>query len=108
VAQLYPQALGSPFVVSYDSQGYGGGIRTHLHKGNDAISSKGYIKYVTKLWLASHVLLFRIAGEIRGGKIISKSLTFMTNGLNIKIFCPESLHLNACATQSTPVRSSRT
>jgi hypothetical protein len=28
VAQLYPQALGSPFVASYDSQGYGGGIRT--------------------------------------------------------------------------------
>jgi hypothetical protein len=28
VAQLYPQALGSLFVASYDSQGYGGGIRT--------------------------------------------------------------------------------
>jgi hypothetical protein len=27
VAQLYPQALGSLFVTSYDSQGYGGGIR---------------------------------------------------------------------------------
>jgi hypothetical protein len=33
VAQLYPQALGSLFVISYDSQGYGGGIRTPLHKG---------------------------------------------------------------------------
>jgi hypothetical protein len=31
VAQLYPQALGSFFVASYDSQGYGGGIRTALH-----------------------------------------------------------------------------
>jgi hypothetical protein len=31
VAQLYPQALGSLFVVSYNSQGYGGGIRTRLH-----------------------------------------------------------------------------
>jgi hypothetical protein len=28
VAQLYPQALGSLHVVSYDSQGYGGGILT--------------------------------------------------------------------------------
>jgi hypothetical protein len=27
VAQLNPQALGSFFVASYDSQGYGGGIR---------------------------------------------------------------------------------
>jgi hypothetical protein len=33
VAQLYPQALGSPFVTSYDTQGYGGGIRTRLHAG---------------------------------------------------------------------------
>jgi hypothetical protein len=31
VVQLCPQALGSLFVASYDSQGYGGGIPTHLH-----------------------------------------------------------------------------
>jgi hypothetical protein len=28
MAQLYPQALGSIFVASYDSQGYGGDIRS--------------------------------------------------------------------------------
>jgi hypothetical protein len=33
VAQLYPQALGSLFVASYHSQGYGGGIRLRLHTG---------------------------------------------------------------------------
>jgi hypothetical protein len=33
MAQLYHQALGSLFVASYDSQGYGGGIRTRLHTG---------------------------------------------------------------------------
>jgi hypothetical protein len=33
VTQLYPQALGSLFVASYDSQSYCGGIRTHLHAG---------------------------------------------------------------------------
>jgi hypothetical protein len=33
VAQLYPRALGSIFVASYDSQGYGGGILTRLHTG---------------------------------------------------------------------------
>jgi hypothetical protein len=33
VARLYPQALGSIFVASYDAQGYGGGIRTRLHMG---------------------------------------------------------------------------
>jgi hypothetical protein len=31
VAQLYPQALGSLFVASYDSQGYGGGIQSRLY-----------------------------------------------------------------------------
>jgi hypothetical protein len=34
VAQLYLQALGSLFVASYDSQGYGGGIRPRLHTGS--------------------------------------------------------------------------
>jgi hypothetical protein len=34
VAQLYPQALGFIFVAFYDSQGYSGGIRTHLHMGS--------------------------------------------------------------------------
>jgi hypothetical protein len=33
VAQLHTQVLGSLFVASYDSQGYGGGIRTCLHTG---------------------------------------------------------------------------
>jgi hypothetical protein len=31
VAQLYYQTLGSLFIASYDSQGYGGGILTLLH-----------------------------------------------------------------------------
>jgi hypothetical protein len=35
VARLYPQALGSLFVASYDSQGYGGDIRNLLHTGRD-------------------------------------------------------------------------
>jgi hypothetical protein len=34
VAQLYPRALGSLFIASYDSRGYGGGILTRLHTGN--------------------------------------------------------------------------
>jgi hypothetical protein len=33
VTQLYPKALGSLFIASYDSQGYGGGIRPRLHTG---------------------------------------------------------------------------
>jgi hypothetical protein len=33
VAQLYPRALGSLFVASYDSEDYGGVIATRLHMG---------------------------------------------------------------------------
>jgi hypothetical protein len=33
MAQLYPRALGSIFVASYDSQGYDGGILTRLRTG---------------------------------------------------------------------------
>jgi hypothetical protein len=32
-AQLYPRALGSIFVASYDLQDYGGGILFRLHTG---------------------------------------------------------------------------
>jgi hypothetical protein len=38
-ARLYPQAMGWLFVVSYDSQGYGGGIRTRLHSELHWLSS---------------------------------------------------------------------
>jgi hypothetical protein len=33
VAWLHSQALGSLFIASYDSQGYGGGIRPRIHTG---------------------------------------------------------------------------
>jgi hypothetical protein len=33
VAQLYPRALDSLFVASYDTQCYSGGILTRLHTG---------------------------------------------------------------------------
>jgi hypothetical protein len=36
VAQLYSQVLGSFLVPSYNSQGYGGGVRAHLHTGDIA------------------------------------------------------------------------
>jgi hypothetical protein len=35
VAVLYPRALGSLSVASYDSQGYGGGILTPLSHGSE-------------------------------------------------------------------------
>jgi hypothetical protein len=34
VVQLYPRALDSLSIASYDSQGFGGGILTRLHTGS--------------------------------------------------------------------------
>jgi hypothetical protein len=45
VAQLYPQALGSLFVASNDSQDYGGGIGPRLH--TEIYSSDESESYVT-------------------------------------------------------------
>jgi hypothetical protein len=45
VAQLYPQALGSLFNASYDSQGYGGAIRTRLHAGLQGTTLRSKLKY---------------------------------------------------------------
>jgi hypothetical protein len=39
MAQLYPQDLGSLFIASYDSLGYGGVLRTRLHTGVNMIQS---------------------------------------------------------------------
>jgi hypothetical protein len=45
VTQLYPWALGSLFVTSYDSQGYSGGIPTHLHTGIQKVIKPNVVKY---------------------------------------------------------------
>jgi hypothetical protein len=43
VAELYPQALGSLFIASYDSQGSGGGILNRLHTGSVKVQIKGKV-----------------------------------------------------------------
>jgi hypothetical protein len=44
VARLHSQTLGSIFFASYDSQGYGGGIRTRFHTGlNPYLSARPFI-----------------------------------------------------------------
>jgi hypothetical protein len=48
VARLYTQVLGTFLVASYDSQGYGGGIRTRLHTGYQLLASHSCI-YCTAL-----------------------------------------------------------
>jgi hypothetical protein len=35
MSELYPYAMGSLIIAFYDSQGYAGGILTHLHTGTN-------------------------------------------------------------------------
>jgi hypothetical protein len=64
VVQLYPQALGSLFVASYHSQGYGGGIRTCLHTRLGRISCiQGFIKSVNgEIIILSYTYLIKELG----------------------------------------------
>jgi hypothetical protein len=54
VAQLYPQALGTLFVSSLDSQGYGGGIRTRRHTAPSVQSTQLWYQR-TMRFLVLHV-----------------------------------------------------
>jgi hypothetical protein len=52
VVQLYPRALGSLSVASYDSQGYGGSILTRLHTGCHSVFLEfKYISMQSITWL---------------------------------------------------------
>jgi hypothetical protein len=75
VARLYPQALGSLFVASYDSQGYGGGIRTRLHAG---MESQIKVKVTLRLTVGQSVSL---GVEPHVGLIIRYLLLFDSYGL---------------------------
>jgi hypothetical protein len=50
VAQLYPRTIGSVFVASYDSQGYGGGILTRRHTGDWKYNTKQHNEDLYFLW----------------------------------------------------------
>jgi hypothetical protein len=58
VAQLYPHALGSLFVTSYDSQGYGGGI---LPRSSSTSGLNLYVVEISKGNLSHR--LFAITAE---------------------------------------------
>jgi hypothetical protein len=63
VGQLYSQALGSIFVASYDSQGYGGGILTRLHTGllklNECLALRMPVTYTLPVSLDIGAVILR-------------------------------------------------
>jgi hypothetical protein len=58
VVQLYPQALGSLFVASYDLKDYGGGIRPRLHAGADLVRIRVGVRATLRLAVYRQALYF--------------------------------------------------
>jgi hypothetical protein len=56
VVKVYSRALGSLFVTSYDSQGYGGGILTRFHMGS-LLVFKVKVKVMLRLMVSQSVCL---------------------------------------------------
>jgi hypothetical protein len=63
MAQLYPRGLGSLFVTLYDSQGYGGGIRTRPKRTIDYLCSLGTYRTgnISQVLLLHHLTIARTA-----------------------------------------------
>jgi hypothetical protein len=96
MAQLYPQALCSLFVASYDSQGYGGGIRSLLHT---ALIQMIFVLFITPrhgprgkygLSLAEKACLQR---RCIATKIIRFLLAFLLQRKCVYEQLPSNLHL---------------
>jgi hypothetical protein len=87
VAQLHPQALGSLFVISYDSQGYGGGTQTHLHAGN-------WLKVKVKVTLQLAVYCQSVHLETKTLKTHGQRFFFQLNP------CGHNLHVTSSLTRT--------
>jgi hypothetical protein len=81
VAQLHPPGTGFPFVASYDSQGYVGGILTRLHMGLFYV----YTRH-TRLVLTSKTCTKTISSD----KKLSRCFEFTPEGSGL------SLHFLFC------------
>jgi hypothetical protein len=71
LARLYPQELGSLFVASYDSHGYGGGIRPHLHTGVLSLikfsqALQAYMDWVQNSLQISSFISFVYSSQLKG------------------------------------------
>jgi hypothetical protein len=89
VDKLYPQALGSLFVASYDSQGYGGGLLPRLH--TEAHWVDPIVLLITTLHGQSRKHRFQqhlscCVRILSSGNVFSDPLTI--NGLHITVIYP--------------------
>jgi hypothetical protein len=79
LAQLFPRTLGSIFVASYDSQGYSGGILTHLHMGLYCLGLRLLVSWSVYLGVR-----FSFVAHDQIFLIISRSEDVLT----VKVGCP--------------------
>jgi hypothetical protein len=84
VPRLCPQSLGSLFVTSYNLQGYGGGIRPHLHTGYICIKKYKFSLY---LFLSSCKGPNREHPKLQYYEIYCVLLSICTVAMAIEVIC---------------------
>jgi hypothetical protein len=85
VVQLYPQVLGSLSVVSYDSQSYGGGIRTRLTSASclkDKSSARTTQK--TQLYCCRGVFTAPLHSKVRGADHIENTVLLLSRACMLR------------------------
>jgi hypothetical protein len=90
VAQVYPQGLGSLFCTSYDSQGYGGAIRTSLH--HSCLTRSRRIDRIE----SPFTKICSIGSRIRYRKYVFKHMLLQCNGCLHESLCPYYCHCLHC------------
>jgi hypothetical protein len=93
-AQLYPWALVSFLVASYDSQGYGGGILTHLHTDHKVRELQAFIEpqitlSCSQMFVTSPTVGFQKALLETVVCLVSKYSNESLTSLNLKRFWSE-------------------
>jgi hypothetical protein len=85
VAQLYPWALGSLYVVSYDSQGYGGGTLTLPLPGNAFLRCD--VLYMSEMFGIQVTNHFGYENIVNGGVLIICATLFDIQVMNHFHYC---------------------
>jgi hypothetical protein len=102
VAQLYPQALGSLSITSYDLQGCGGDIQTRLHTGFPYMNSARTLLRIQFPAVILFLCTYPLLQISRKGQILLAPL-FRLSGIMLQYPVSEMLHFIQDTKRRTPI-----